>query len=325
MSALLRKEICCLKKRVKVLEAASPTLQVVRKTIAQNFEYAIAAEGAVSVLGDRTDAPIPVVTFVAGTGANGAGNDYVVTFPVGTPLVGAYIVLVGDINTGSGAGATNNALIPQNITVTANVVNFTLYTGDDGAGNDDARRRDTRLLVTVDCAVIADIVGISELDMRLRESFGDIVVNEAARMNSGWANQPILGATAFTDDVELTFELGSSVPNTATMIGLNTDPNTDANFNSIDFALYLLHNSAGQPTLFVYESGVFRGSFGAVPIGAELSIRRVGALVEYLLGGAVIYTSTVSSSDSLYADSSAFGNTAWNGDITLLGLEVVEL
>lgn len=134
-----------------------PELQIAKKTIAQVFEYEISFNGAVTPIGNRSDAPVPTVSWTPGSGVSGNGNDYVVTFPAGTDIGGAYIEVEGDINTGVGAGINANAVITQNATVTANVVGFSLYTGDDGGGADDTRRRDVRLMITTDCEVVADV------------------------------------------------------------------------------------------------------------------------------------------------------------------------
>lgn len=123
------------------------------KTVRVSTEYEISATGVVTAL---NGGPIPTVSWTPGTGANGAGNDWIVTFPAGSfgPNAGLFVDVLGDIETGSG-GDIDNALIVQNVTMVGQVAGFTLYGGDDGGGEDDAARRAVRIAITDDCEVYA--------------------------------------------------------------------------------------------------------------------------------------------------------------------------
>lgn len=86
------------------------------------------------------------------------------------------------------------------------------------------------------------------------------------------------------------------------MFGLNTDPHTDANFASIDFAIYAYVNG----TLQAYESGVQRANLGNYAAGDLLSVIYDGSAVRYCKNGAVLYTSVLAApvTGPLYLDSS---------------------
>lgn len=153
------------------------------------------------------------------------------------------------------------------------------------------------------------------------EDFGNITISNTERPNSGWDNQPISGMQAFDADVSFCFTVDLSTTNTATMLGLNTDPNLDANWNSIDFAAYILHVGT-NPQLRVYESGTFQAGAGIVNlnIGDEICVSRVGTTVTYSVNGSVVFTSLSSSIGDLFVDSSAFGNASYSGNLNLTGV-----
>lgn len=146
-------KIAALEKCVEELKAQK--LNVTTEAVRKFFEYDIAVDGTVSPIG-LPAGPIPTVTWTPGTGGNGAGNDYVVTFPAGSGIEGAYLVVSGDIETGAG-GDIDNAYNVQNVTVAGDVVGFSLYSGDDGGGEDDAGRRDVRLMVTCEGEQVAGV------------------------------------------------------------------------------------------------------------------------------------------------------------------------
>lgn len=73
------------------------------------------------------------------------------------------------------------------------------------------------------------------------------------------------------------------------MVGLNTDPTTDASYLSIDFAIYI----AGT-TLQVYESGGLSHSlFGFVALNDRFAVTYNGKNVTYSKNGVIFYTSAV--------------------------------
>jgi hypothetical protein len=89
------------------------------------------------------------------------------------------------------------------------------------------------------------------------------------------------------------------------MFGLNSDPTTDSSYASLDYAI-LLEAGNNPIVVQVYESGNFRGSFGAWVAGDVLAVVYDGSSVKYLKNGGVFYTSTIGSAPNqvLYFDSS---------------------
>jgi len=92
------------------------------------------------------------------------------------------------------------------------------------------------------------------------------------------------------------------------MFGLNSDPATDANFPSIDYAVYL----AWDGSLQVYESGSWAGTFGSYAAGDVFAVVYDGSSIRYTRNGAVFKTTNVSapiaaalSFDSAFATSGA--------------------
>jgi hypothetical protein len=73
------------------------------------------------------------------------------------------------------------------------------------------------------------------------------------------------------------------------IFGLNTDPATDANWTSIDYAMRL----APDGSLQVFEGGVARGAIGTYAVGDMLSIVYNGSSVVYSKNGAMLSTTSV--------------------------------
>ena len=92
-------------------------------------------------------------------------------------------------------------------------------------------------------------------------------------------------------------EVTASETTTPRMIGLS-DTNTNANYNTIDFALY----QAAGGALLVYENGTSRGQFGSYAPGDILKIDRTGTTIRYYRNNTLIYTSPTASSSLLMVD-----------------------
>jgi RHS repeat-associated protein len=80
------------------------------------------------------------------------------------------------------------------------------------------------------------------------------------------------------------------------------DQNTNANYNTIDYA-WFLHSDG---VLRIYESGTNRGSFGAYAAGDILRIERTGTSVKYYRNNVLKRTVTASSTPALMADVSLY-------------------
>jgi hypothetical protein len=91
----------------------------------------------------------------------------------------------------------------------------------------------------------------------------------------------------------------------AVMFGLNTDPATDSNYTSIDFAWYFNQSNLCE----IYESGSLVGGFGAYTTATVLSITYDGRRIQYLKDGVVVRT-VARPGLTLAFDSSFFDNGA---------------
>lgn len=87
---------------------------------------------------------------------------------------------------------------------------------------------------------------------------------------------------------------------TQVMVGLNTDPTTDSDYTSIDYALYCY--AVGN--LGAYESGVNAGFLGTFAVGDDLSVTYDGSIVRYLKNGVVLREVMAGSGKRFYLDSS---------------------
>ncbi|HBZ06345.1 MAG TPA: hypothetical protein DEP03_08160 [Massilia sp.] len=92
------------------------------------------------------------------------------------------------------------------------------------------------------------------------------------------------------------------------LFGLNSDPNTDASYTSLDFGLEL--QSGGL--LGVIESNVPRGAIGSYVAGDILAVIFDGSTIRYCKNGAVLYTSNQPAplSSPLFFDSSFSSSAA---------------
>lgn len=122
--------------------------------------------------------------------------------------------------------------------------------------------------------------------------------------NQGWANQPVTGMNC-TDKV--CSWLTAFTGNTPQMIGLNSDPNFNASWNSIDYAMYWYIRD-GLVRIYIYESASYKFYLGTVSIGDEVCVVRNPAtgVVTYQVNGTVLYTSATTSLDDLYVDTSFY-------------------
>ena len=100
-----------------------------------------------------------------------------------------------------------------------------------------------------------------------------------------------------------TVSFTATASNTALMVGLNSDPDTDASYASIDYALYLSNGN-----LDVYSNGAFiAGPLSTYSAGDRLAVSYDGhGHVNFLKNGQVVYSMAGSPSQPLYADSSFY-------------------
>ena len=86
------------------------------------------------------------------------------------------------------------------------------------------------------------------------------------------------------------------------MFGLNSDPATDGNYTSLDYAWYFLDNA----TLMIYENGAQGASYGAYTTSTVLSITYDGSNVQYWKDGVIQRTVARSTGNPLYFDTSFY-------------------
>ena len=86
------------------------------------------------------------------------------------------------------------------------------------------------------------------------------------------------------------------------MFGLNSDPATDGNYTSLDYAWYFLDNA----TLMIYENGAQGASYGTYTTSTVLSITYDGSNVQYWKDGVIQRTVARSTGNPLYFDTSFY-------------------
>jgi hypothetical protein len=105
------------------------------------------------------------------------------------------------------------------------------------------------------------------------------------------------------------------------MFGLSSG-DFDLHYSDIDFALYPYLDG----TLYVYEKGVSRGSFGSYAVGDQLRVSVDAGVVTYRKNGAVFYTSSVPPvfplliDTSLYSTGAAFPSSVLSGSLAPVSL-----
>lgn len=147
---------------------------------------------------------------------------------------------------------------------------------------------------------------------------GSVVVNGTTieRVDAGgtaW-NAGAYSAAPIRNACALTFRIPRTDRNV--LIGLNTDPTTDASYTSIDFALFF--DSAGL--CGVYEGGTLIVTAGAYSAGAVGSIEYDGIAVRYYVAGVLVHQRAAAPGLQLYVDSSMYQGGARAEGITFVPL-----
>lgn len=109
-------------------------------------------------------------------------------------------------------------------------------------------------------------------------------------------NSGLVSTTSFTSGAKLTF---MATAGSSAMLGLNTDPATNANYNSIDYAIYV----AGT-TIYIFESGVNKATVGTYTSTDLFTILYNNDTVSYYKNGIRLYSTDVAKDLTLYVDSS---------------------
>ena len=111
-------------------------------------------------------------------------------------------------------------------------------------------------------------------------------------------NSVPLDGLGYSDDFELSWQIGSDPAGTTWIMGLGASESSN-DWRDVDHGL---RSSGG--VLTVYENGSWRGNFGALAPGDVLAIRVTGTLVQYSRNGSVILETLGTAAPSYYVDSS---------------------
>ena len=96
------------------------------------------------------------------------------------------------------------------------------------------------------------------------------------------------------------------------MFGLSST-NTDADYASIEYAIYLRANGGVR----VYENGSNQGYSGSYQIGDRLSVERVGSTIVYKKNEVIFYTSATPAGSALLVDCAIYSNGGEISDVKL--------
>ena len=154
-----------------------------------------------------------------------------------------------------------------------------------------------------------DIPWVDQLGVSVN---GATVTKTAA---TGWGNAGAASLITFDKNAGMEFTVNET--NTVRICGLSSK-NQDANYTTIDYAIYPYSNG----TLYVYEKGVSKGSFGTYQTGDKLRVERSGNTIFYKRNNTLLYTSTVPSSGVLVPDCAFYTSGAKITDGKIKGLIV---
>lgn len=126
----------------------------------------------------------------------------------------------------------------------------------------------------------------------------------------GWNAGAVSTYAIASGDGFVSFSTGDTT--THKLIGLSQG-NTNTDFSDIDFAILLASNG----TFYVFESGTFRGVFGAYVAGDLFQVAVEGGVVKYLRNGGVFYTSGGAPEYPLLVDTALYTPGATLIDVVL--------
>jgi len=129
---------------------------------------------------------------------------------------------------------------------------------------------------------------------------------------TAWGNGGSASILAHTGSFAV--EFSTSETNKAKVGGLSAN-NPDADYTSIDFAIHL--KSDGN--YLIRENGTQKASPGAYSTSDVFKVKRSGTTVTYLKNNSVVYTSTVTSTGTLLADTALYNNGATLNNVRFIG------
>jgi flagellar hook assembly protein FlgD len=159
-------------------------------------------------------------------------------------------------------------------------------------------------------SVSAQTVDVTWTDLVGVSAAGNTITKTAG---TAWGNAGAASTYIIPGDGGVDFRANET--NTYRMAGLSPT-NTDANYTTIKYALYLYATGV----VYIFESGTSRGTFGSYVVGDRFSVERTGTTITYKKNGTTLYTSTIASSGALLVDSSLYTINATIADAKMWGV-----
>ncbi|AVS67170.1 hypothetical protein C8245_17055 [Paracidovorax avenae] len=132
---------------------------------------------------------------------------------------------------------------------------------------------------------------------------GVTLIDGTVTKTSGTADweSSIRSTVGVSGGASVSFRAGQT--NKAIMVGLNTDPGTNDNYLTIDWAIYVTYDGA----MYAYQNGTSVASLGTYTTGDVLSVEYANGVVSYRKNGAVLRQESANITQPLYLDSSFYG------------------
>ena len=185
---------------------------------------------------------------------------------------------------------------------------------DDGDGLIDCNDDDCQPSISISTNVTEICPGESiTINSEVCENYQAISIQRPLN-TQGWTNAFGTGGSGIHGDGELCWTLSDFNLSSLQTFGLNSDPNTDNHYNSIDFGINVaIRPDVNKFILQIRENGTLVNiayNSATSIVGQNICVRRLGSSIDYLLDGIVIYTSLLSSTDTLYYDHSLHSSTS---------------
>lgn len=159
-------------------------------------------------------------------------------------------------------------------------------------------------MVRADNLVEIPAVGTTLIDTQLflgllgNATLGGDTVSKTSGADA-WDQQ---GYSSIGTDADCWVSFKFNANNKYAMGALNTDPQSNASYNSLDFAIHA--NSSG--IIEIYHGVNLQGTFGAYTASDVFRIERSGTSIFYKKNGTTFFTTTVAPGAILYFDSSVY-------------------
>ena len=172
--------------------------------------------------------------------------------------------------------------------------------------------------------------GCIATDVRWQNTAGVLVSNGTLTKNVGgaWNTAGGVSERRFAADEDGYVEITAAGTSGYRMFGfsdpattpIHPDPNAN-HHNTIDYAIYARNGGS----LYIYESGASRGTFGTYSAGDVLRVQRQNGTIYYKRNGVLLYTSTIASTTELMVDSALHTNGTTLTDTQIYGPTVCKI